>query len=95
MTTYLFSSAGQLSSKLIELDSARAGVTARTRWPSAVTSNKGAAVSRRFTWKRGRRDFTRKACALKFNSAFISWLPVLRKKRSPFLSQRTSHPPGV
>ena len=90
---YLCSSVGQLSSKLIELDSARAGVTARKRWPSAVTSNKGAGISARFTWKRGRRAFTCKDCPVRFNSAFISWLPMLKKKRSPFLSQRTIHAP--
>lgn len=39
---------GQLSSKLIELASARAGITASKHWPSAVTSNKGAHVSTRF-----------------------------------------------
>ena len=76
---YLFSSAGQLSNKLIEVDSARAGVTATNRWPSAVTSNKGAATSKRFIWKRVRMDFTCKDCDVKFNSAFISWLPVLKK----------------
>ena len=47
--------AGQLSSKLIDLDSARAGVTARKRWPSAVTSNKGAGVSAKFAG--GRPEF--------------------------------------
>src|ERR1700693_4148093 len=52
---YLCSCAGQLSSKLIELDSARAGVTARKRWPSAVTSNKGAGVSAKFAG--GRPEF--------------------------------------
>jgi len=45
-------------------------------------------VSKRFIWKRGRRDFTWDF-ALRFNSALISWLPLLKKKRSPLLSQRT------
>ena len=69
------------------------GGTARTRWPSEVTSNEGAGVSARFIWKRGRRDFTCRECALRFNSAFITWLSVVKKKRSLLLSQRTIHPP--
>lgn len=47
-TLYLRSNAGQFSSTLIELDSVRAGVTAKICWPSAVTSNMGAGVSARF-----------------------------------------------
>lgn len=63
----------------MELDSARAGVTARKRWPSALTSKKGAGTSAKFIWKRRRRDFTCSDCGPRFNSALMTWLPVVKK----------------
>jgi hypothetical protein len=50
-------------------------------------------VSARFIWNNGRNDFTCKDCGFKLNSALISWLRMLKKKSSPFLSHRTAHPP--